>query len=191
MRLTVYTDYTLRVMMYLALKFEEGGVVTIDEIAHAYRIPRSHLTKIVNELSQHGFIETTRGRSGGARLARQPNQISVGAMVRMAEKDFAAVECHDTGRELTCAIHPVCNLKNGIRRAVDAFLYELDKMTLADTITAPTVASSLFQVEAKGGKEFLVPVSALQTQRSKTAGKNTVALHAQGQRSRRRRTPSS
>lgn len=191
MRLTVYTDYTLRVVMYLALKFEAGGVVTIDEIAQAYRIPRSHLTKIVNELSRHGFIETTRGRSGGARLARQPNQISVGALVRMAEKDFAAVECQDSARELTCAIYPACNLKNGIRRAVDAFLYELDKMTLADTITAPTVASSLFQVEGKGGKEVLVPVSALRTQRGKPAGKNATALQVPAQRSKRRRAPSS
>lgn len=190
MRLTVYTDYTLRVMMYLALKYEEGGVATIDEMARAYGISRSHLTKIVNELSQHGFIETTRGRSGGARLARQSNQISVGAVVRMAEKDFAAVECHDIGRELDCAIHPACNLRNGIRRAVDAFLYELDKMTLADTITAPTVAASLLKIDGKGAKEFVVPVSALRNRKDKPAGKNTVVQPAPARSSRRRRTPS-
>ena len=72
MRLTVYTDYTLRVMIYLTLKYQGGEVATIDEMARAYDISRNHLMKIVNELSQSGFIETTRGRAGGARLARAP-----------------------------------------------------------------------------------------------------------------------
>ena len=143
MRLTVYTDYTLRVMIYLTLKYRGGEVATIDEMAQAYGVSRSHLMKIVNELSQSGFIETTRGRSGGARLARSPNQISLGEVVRMAEKDFAVVQCHDIAFESGCAVFQACNLKRGMRRAVDAFMHELDKMTFEDAVSAPTVAASL------------------------------------------------
>jgi len=146
MRLTVYTDYTLRVMMYLAVKYRSGGSATIDEIAQAYDISRSHLTKIVNELSQMGFIETMRGRSGGTRLARPPSQISVGELVRMAEKDFAVVACHDSSTPHNCAIFQACNLKRGLARAMDAFMMELDRMTLEDAIGAPSVAASLLGV---------------------------------------------
>ena len=147
MRLTVYTDYTLRVMMYLATSYPRAGVVTIVEIARAYGISRSHLMKIVNELSQNGFVDAVRGRAGGVRLARPPHEISVGQLVRMAEKDFAVVPCHEEGTDSHCAILPACNLKRGMRRAVDAFMRELDKMTLAETITAPSVAVSLLQIE--------------------------------------------
>jgi Rrf2 family transcriptional regulator, nitric oxide-sensitive transcriptional repressor len=143
MRLTMYTDYTLRVMIYLALKFKGGEVATIDEMARAYGISRSHLMKIVNELSQNGFIETSRGRAGGARLARAPNQISLGEVVRMAEKDFAVVQCHDVALESGCAVFQACNLKRGLHRAVDAFMHELDKMTFEEAVSAPTVAASL------------------------------------------------
>jgi Rrf2 family transcriptional regulator, nitric oxide-sensitive transcriptional repressor len=143
MRLTVYTDYTLRVMMYLAVKHRDGGMATIDEIARAYDISRNHLMKIVNELSQNGFIETLRGRSGGARLARPPREISIGAVVRMAEKDFAVVACHDPENPHHCVIFEACNLKRRMARAMDAFMGELDSMTLDEAIAAPTVAASL------------------------------------------------
>lgn len=165
MHLTLYTDYTLRVMMYLAVKHTDGGVVTIDEMAGAYGISRSNLTKIVNELAQNGFIVTTRGRTGGACLARLPNQISVGELVRMAEKDFAVVECHAAPREVNCAIMPTCNLKNGLRRAVEAFLFELDKMTLQDAIISPSVAASLLRIRSSEGKEVAVPVANLLTRK--------------------------
>jgi Rrf2 family nitric oxide-sensitive transcriptional repressor len=142
-RLTVYTDYTLRVMMYLAVAWPSGRVSTIDEIAGAYDISRNHLTKIVHELGLNGFITTTRGRAGGATLARPPNEISIGDIVRMAEQDFAVVACHDTAVEHGCRIFAACNLKRGLARAVDAFMTELDAMTLQDAITAPTVAAGL------------------------------------------------
>jgi Rrf2 family transcriptional regulator, nitric oxide-sensitive transcriptional repressor len=146
-RLTLYTDYTLRVMMYLAVRHADGGVATVDEMAKAYDIPRSHLTKIVNELAQNGYIETIRGRSGGARLARPPEEISIGRLVRMAEKDFSIVECHAVPTVETCAIMPACNLKNGLRRALAAFLRELDNMTLRDAILTPKVAASLLHIK--------------------------------------------
>ena len=154
MRLTVYTDYTLRVMIYLTLKYKGGEVATIDEMAQAYGISRNHLMKIVNELSQSGYIETTRGRAGGARLARAPNRISLGEVVRMAEKDFAVVQCQEAGLEMDCAVFQACNLKRGLRRAVDAFMQELDKMTFEEAVSAPTVAASLLGMDGEA-----VPVS--------------------------------
>ena len=152
MRLTVYTDYTLRVMMYLAASYPRGEVATIVEIATAYGISRSHLMKIVNELSQNGFVEALRGRAGGVRLARPPDEISVGELVRMAEKDFAVVPCHDDSSEPRCVILPACNLKRVMRRAIDAFIGELDKVTLAQTLTVPSVAASLLQIS--GSKQW-------------------------------------
>ena len=149
MRLTVYTDYTLRVMIYLTLKYEGGEVATIDEMAQAYGISRNHLMKIVNELSQSGFIETTRGRAGGARLARAPHRISLGEVVRMAEKDFAVVQCHDVALEGDCAVFQACNLKRTLRRALDAFMQELDKVTFAEAVSAPSVAASLLGMDDK------------------------------------------
>jgi Rrf2 family nitric oxide-sensitive transcriptional repressor len=143
MRLTVYTDYTLRVMIYLTLKYPGGEVATIDEMARAYSISRNHLMKIVNELSQSGFIETTRGRAGGARLARAPRLISLGEVVRMAEKDFAVVQCQDVAMESDCAVFQACNLKRALHRAVDAFMQELDKMTFDEAVGAPAVAASM------------------------------------------------
>jgi Rrf2 family nitric oxide-sensitive transcriptional repressor len=147
MRLTVYTDYTLRVLMYLSVRYRDGGVATIDEMADAYGISRSHLTKIVNELAQRGVIETVRGRSGGARLARDPRDISVGEIVRLAEKDLAIVECHVPENEAACTIFRACNLKSGLRRAMDAFMQELDRMTLADAISSPDAAAPLLGMQ--------------------------------------------
>jgi Rrf2 family nitric oxide-sensitive transcriptional repressor len=119
----------------------------------------------VHELAQNGFIVTTRGRTGGACLARLPNQISIGELVRMAEKDFAVVACHAAPREVNCAIMPACNLKNGLRRAVEAFLFELDKMTLQDAIITPSVAASLLRIRSSEGKEIAVPVTDLLTRK--------------------------
>lgn len=155
-RLTVYTDYALRVMMYLALKYPDGGVATIDEIAGAYRISRNHLTKIVHELGQAGFIETMRGRAGGVCLARAPEHISVGAIVRVAEKDFAVVRCHDITIPHNCAIFPACNLRCRLYRAVNAFLRELDTITLREAIAAPTATISVLGL---AGHHERVPVA--------------------------------
>jgi Rrf2 family nitric oxide-sensitive transcriptional repressor len=158
MRLTTYTDYALRVMMYLALKHEGGCVVTIDEMAAAYGISRNHLMKIVNELSQHGFIETVRGRFGGARLARPPAQIQIGTLVRAMEKDFSPAACHDAANQASCTILPACNLRHGLKRAMEAFLRELDRMTLADAITTPRLAAPVLRAGARSAREVIVPM---------------------------------
>ena len=146
MRLTVYSDYTLRVLMFLTLKYRRDEKATIQEIAGAYDISRNHLMKIVQELGQRGYVETARGRSGGAWLARPPETISVGEVLRFTEPDFALVECQQDGQETACAVVQVCNLKRGFRRALEAFLSVLDELTLEDAVSAPHVAESLLGV---------------------------------------------
>lgn len=148
MRLTVYTDYALRVMMYLAVHHGDGEKVTIERMARAYGISRSHLMKVVNEFSQHGLIEATRGRTGGLRLGREPAAITIGEIVRLAEADFALVECQSPDEASSCVIVRSCQLKHGLRRAVDAFFAELDALTLAATVASPAVAAEMLGIDA-------------------------------------------
>lgn len=166
MRLTVYTDYTLRVLMYLTLKYRSGEKATIQEMAEAYGISRNHLMKIVHELSQRGIIETAQGRSGGAWLARPPGSICVGDIVRFTEPDFAIVECHVEGQEANCAIWQACNLKRGFRRALAAFMRELDTMTMDDAVAKPNVAASLLGLD-RGGHRVIPVVAAAGTRQPK------------------------
>src|SRR5436190_17904584 len=105
MQLTRYTDYSLRVLIYLAVHQEE--LATIEEIANAYGISRAHLMKIVHQLGLAGYLETTRGRGGGLRLARPPEKIRIGAVVRSTEESMSLVECFDP-RTSHCRIEPVC-----------------------------------------------------------------------------------
>ncbi|SEI15986.1 transcriptional regulator, BadM/Rrf2 family [Rhizobium tibeticum] len=137
MRLTVYSDYALRLMMYLALKGER--LSTIAEIAEAYDISKAHLMKITHELGQKGLIDTVRGRQGGMRLARAVEQIGVGEIIRACEPDFAIVPCMETGNgEIVCVVQPACVLKRALASAAAAFLDVLDGYTLAD-LTRPSV----------------------------------------------------
>jgi len=147
MRLTVYTDYTMRVLMYLAVKHPSGELATIDEMSTAYGISRAHLMKIVNELASAGFVNTLRGRGGGVRLARAPADISVGEVVRFAEKDFAVVACQDKSVDAACAIHAACGLRHAMQRAVQAFLNELDPVSLADAVAHPRQAVKLLGID--------------------------------------------
>jgi Rrf2 family nitric oxide-sensitive transcriptional repressor len=149
MRLTTYTDYTLRVTMYLTLKYDSGELVTIDQIASAYGISHNHLTKIVHEMRGQGLIETTRGRSGGMRLARAPGAITIGEIVRWAEDDFDLVECHTTGQDSSCVIFPACNLQRGFRKALEAFMRELDAMTLLDAVSSSRAAQSFLGISLR------------------------------------------
>jgi Rrf2 family nitric oxide-sensitive transcriptional repressor len=129
MRLTVYSDYSLRLLMYAALR--PGELVTVQQVADAYGISRNHLMKVAFELGRHGFLETVRGRKGGLRLARAPAQIRLGDVVRRTEDDFNLVECfsHETDR---CAVSGVCRLRGALSRALKAYLATLDEYTLAD-----------------------------------------------------------
>jgi Rrf2 family transcriptional regulator, nitric oxide-sensitive transcriptional repressor len=132
MRLTDWTDYTLRVLMYCGVQ-ESGRLVTIAEMAQNYGLSRHHLTKIVNALARQGLLETVRGRSGGMRLARPASQIRLGAVVRAAEPDFRLVECFDKATD-TCPLTPFCRLKPVLRSALNAYFVELDDVTLADLL---------------------------------------------------------
>jgi|SRR6185312_7189221 Rrf2 family nitric oxide-sensitive transcriptional repressor len=142
MRLTVYSDYSLRLLMYAALR--PGELVTIQQVADTYGISRNHLMKVAFELGRHGFLETVRGRGGGVRLARPAEQIGLGDVVRRTEEDFDMVECFaaDTDR---CAVSGACRLKGALSRALGAYLAVLDEYTLADLTRRNTPLARLLQ----------------------------------------------
>lgn len=135
MRLTVLSDYSLRVLMYLAARPDR--LSTIQEIASAYAISENHLMKVVHGLAKRGLVETMRGRGGGMRLARPADKIRVGAALRLVEEDQALVQCFsaDDG----CKITDVCRLKRVLSRALQAYNDELDRWTLADLVARPKV----------------------------------------------------
>ena len=128
MRLTSHSDYALRVLIYLAVG--QDRLATAEEIAGAYGISRNHVVKIVQRLAQFGFVDTVRGRGGGMRLARVPEEISVGAVLRVTEEDFDLVECFRPDND--CCIAPVCRLKGALKTALEAYLEVLDEWALAD-----------------------------------------------------------
>jgi Rrf2 family transcriptional regulator, nitric oxide-sensitive transcriptional repressor len=129
MRLTFYSDSSLRLLMYLALRPEE--LVTIQQVADAYSISKNHLTKVAFDLGRAGYLETVRGRGGGVRLAKKPAEIGLGRVLRVTERESALVECFgiDTNQ---CAISAPCRLKGVLKRALEAFFAVLDQYTLAD-----------------------------------------------------------
>ncbi len=137
MRLTQWTDYTLRVLMFCAASQGRAQPVTITEIAQGHNISRSHLTKIVQELANRGWIETIRGRGGGMRLLVNADDISLGTVIRATETDFAMVECFDGGMK-QCRLSQHCKLKGALQNATQSYLSVLDSITLADLV-APSV----------------------------------------------------
>lgn len=128
MRLTRYTDYSLRVLIYLAVR--PDGFGTVQSIADAYQISRNHLMKVVQELNRRGYVDTVRGKGGGMRLRLAPDRINVGRVVRDMENDLEIVECFGPGNR--CVITPECTLKNVLAEGLNAFLAVLDRYTLAD-----------------------------------------------------------
>jgi Rrf2 family nitric oxide-sensitive transcriptional repressor len=132
MRLTDYTDYSLRVMLYLAVRPE--GLSTIQEISDAYGISKNHLMKVVQRLGELGWVETVRGRNGGLRLDPRTRSLSVGEVVRKTENDFSIVGCFADESEphRRCVIEPHCRLRGVFAAARDAFLAELDQHTVGD-----------------------------------------------------------
>lgn len=128
MRLTQHTDYSLRVLMYLAIHPDQ--VATIKEISEQYQISKNHLMKVVQKLAQGGFVESQRGQGGGLRLPRHVRDINLGAVVRHMEPDFHVVECFRP--EGSCTITPACSLAGMLGDAVKRFLEHLDKFSLAD-----------------------------------------------------------
>jgi Rrf2 family nitric oxide-sensitive transcriptional repressor len=130
MQLTQFTDYALRILIYLA-RLPEPGMATISEIADYHQISRNHLVKVANNLASQGFIMTTRGKGGGIQLARPPHTIGIGEVVRVTEPHMNLVECFDM-KVNECRIARGCFLKAILHEARRAFLGVMDKYTLAD-----------------------------------------------------------
>ncbi len=128
-QLTLFSDYALRVLLYLATHSDR--VVPLSEVARAYGISQHHLVKVAQQLAQLELIEAKRGRAGGLKLRRAPNSINVGALVRQTEPHLDLVECFDPETN-TCPIAPACGLKSALFEARRAFLDVLDSYTLAD-----------------------------------------------------------
>ena len=137
MRLTFYSDYSLRLLMYAAVR--HGELVTIQEVATAYGISKNHLMKVAFELGRKGYLDTVRGRGGGFRLSRSPEKIRLGDVVRETEEDFTMVECFDP-KTNKCAITAPCRLRGALSRALKAYFAVLDEYTLADlTVKHPVL----------------------------------------------------
>lgn len=133
MRLTDFSDYSLRLLMYAATQADR--LITIEETAAIYGISRAHLMKVANQLTRAGFLKSVRGRSGGLSLARRPESIRLGDVLRATEPDFALVECFRAGNK--CVITPRCRLRGVLREALAAFSGTLDRYTLADLLLSP------------------------------------------------------
>jgi Rrf2 family nitric oxide-sensitive transcriptional repressor len=137
MRLTRYTDYAMRVLMYLGVQPDK--VCSIAEIARAYGISHNHLTKVAHDLGRAGYVEGVRGRTGGIRLARAAERINVGAVVRQTEHGFDLADCG------SCIIAPACGLTGVLDEALAAFLAVLDRYTLADLLAKQSRLMRLFE----------------------------------------------
>ena len=132
MQLSLHADYSLRVLLYLGTHPEE--TVATQQISDAYRISKNHLVRVMQTLGEAGYIDVIPGRSGGVRLAMDPKQIRLGAVVRAAEPTLELLECFNLDTN-TCPILPVCGLKVPLLKALEAFFDELNKFTLADLLT--------------------------------------------------------
>lgn len=143
MRLTDYTDYALRVMLFLAVR--RDGLSTIQDISDAYGISKNHLMKVVQQLGEQGWIDTIRGRHGGLRLNDRSLRLTIGELVRATETDFALVGCFERegGEGRACVIEPQCRLRHIFEAARDAFLAELDRHTLADLVGSAAPLATL------------------------------------------------
>lgn len=134
MRLTDFSDYSLRLLMYAAS--QPDRLVTIEETAQLYGISRAHLMKVANQMTRAGFLKAVRGRAGGLALAHPPEAIVLGDVLRATEPDFALVECfRENGNQ--CLILPRCRLRGVLREALGAFTDTLDRYTLADLLLSP------------------------------------------------------
>ena len=135
MRLTLYSDYSLRVLMYLALK--EESKCTISEISDGYNISKEHLRKVVHNLSKAGYLKTNTRRTVGLLLATHPSKIFIGEIIRKTEEDFKLVECFDPVLN-TCVIEKDCKLRHILNEGLLSFLSVLDRYTIEDLV-APKV----------------------------------------------------
>jgi len=165
MRLSDYTDYTLRVLMCCAMQGER--LLTIAGLAESLQVSKNHLMKIVNDLARQGMLETTRGRGGGIRLLRAPAEIRLGDVLRASETDFRLVECFDASTD-TCTLTPDCRIKGVLHKALRAYFSELDGVTLADMV-GPGASSAIKPDEAAAGHPPVVMAPPASRRRSSAA----------------------
>jgi Rrf2 family transcriptional regulator, nitric oxide-sensitive transcriptional repressor len=142
MRLTQYTDYAMRVLLYLGARPDQ--MCSIAAIAAAYGVSQNHLMKVVSNLARAGFVHSARGRAGGIRLARPPAEINVGAVVRQMESDLNLVDCS------RCPIASACGLTCVLKEAVAAFLAVLDRYSLGDLLERRPGLATLLKLDAAG-----------------------------------------
>ena len=138
MRLTQFTDFSLRTLLFLSANRDR--LVTIQDIADLHGISKNHLMKVVYQLGQTGLVETVRGRNGGLRLAKEPADINIGQLVRTTETDFFMAECFDRAHD-ACPLTNDCKLKHTLNDATRAFLAVLDQQTLADMLPSEPAES--------------------------------------------------
>ena len=146
MRLTQFSDYALRVLMYAAEHSDR--LVTISELADFHHISRSHLTKVVVHLSGSGYLQSVRGRGGGLRLAHDAAAIRIGEVLRGTEEDFRLVECFDRSTD-ACVLTPHCRLAKALKIALDGFFAQLDSLTLAELRAAPSRQQTITVLQRK------------------------------------------
>jgi Rrf2 family transcriptional regulator, nitric oxide-sensitive transcriptional repressor len=139
MRLTLHTDFALRVLIHVGIN--DGRLTTINEIAQSFAISKQHLMKVVNDLGQKGYLDTVRGRNGGLRLKRDPHDINIGQVVRDTEDKLDVIGC--LKEKGYCQIERACVLRGLLADATEAFLAVLDGHTLADLIRPRRTLSSL------------------------------------------------
>jgi Rrf2 family transcriptional regulator, nitric oxide-sensitive transcriptional repressor len=152
MRLTLHTDYSLRVLIHVGVA--DGKLITITDIAKTFDISKQHLMKVVNNLSQKGYLDTVRGRGGGIRLSRAPRDINVGELVRQTEETLGVVGCLE--QRGYCPIQRVCELRGVFEEATQAFLAVLDGYTLADLIKPRRALSSLLLLDQQVARSSAV-----------------------------------
>lgn len=147
MQLTQFSDYALRILLYLGTHPPKPGerLPALADIGRAYRISYNHLSKVAQQLAALGFIDALRGRTGGVRLARPPAEINLGAVVRATESHWNLVECFDRATN-TCPIAPVCGLTRVLVQARDQFLEVLDRHTLADVLNNQSELIRLWRI---------------------------------------------
>lgn len=156
MHITRYTDYSLRVLIYLSLNKNQRS--TIKDIADSYGISKNHLMKVVHNLNKCGYITTLRGKKGGMKLSVQPKDINIGKLVLELEPDFNLVECFSQKGD--CVITPVCELKSILASALSVFIKHLNQYTLADVIIKgdETKAAEILGLNSLGKEVQVIPV---------------------------------
>jgi len=142
-QLKKYTDYGLRVLIYLAAK-QEARLVTIDELSRTFNAPRNHLNKVIHQLGKEGFIETRRGKNGGFQLGMKAEDIRLDRLIRTLEGDEFWIDCHNP----ECSIFPVCELKRIINEGKEVFYRHLSEYTVASLVSQPEKIRILWQTEA-------------------------------------------